>query len=421
MTQREQKLLKVVLALGAVVLLGCGYMVVQSALDSLRDQDQLIARLEQEERTNKTRLLALAQKQKQVEQWQALSLPPDVNAAGGRYRVFLQDLCQRHQLTIKQLGGTGSRATGVGVRTAVLMTPLQYTLQAEGTLPRVIGFLYDFYSTNLPHQIREFTITSSSPGADAPLVLSLKVEAVSLPNAANRDSLIATPDPRLLAIDLVTAMKGGPTGLALIPWHAGPTGVVGSRKLASRVQPSRDYTRMVVKNVFAGLTPPRPVEKPVVKIEEKPPPTPPPPPPDKEVLKFVQLILISENFITVEALLRNRLTNEYYTLRDEGGFNTFTIRDARQQVVLQGKVKAIRPGRVVFMADDKHYALHTGEFLHDALRKALSEEDMKALGLAPANAAAPAAQPNAKAEPAAKVQEVSGGLTPPARRAEREP
>src|SRR4029079_5181330 len=133
--------------------------------------------------------------------------------------------------------------------------------------------------------------------------------------------------------EILTALKGGPSGLGFAMNLASPTGLFGAHKLAQEYHHERDYGRLTAKNVFAGLAPPSAARSATG--------------PDKGVLKFVQLTSITANYIAEEATLRNRMTNKYTRLRAEGGFNTFEVRDGTDQVVLKGKVLAITPREVV--------------------------------------------------------------------------
>jgi hypothetical protein len=363
-------MLLVVLVLGGFVLLFGGIILGSSLLADLDDKDQLIAKLESDQRANETRLLRLVQARRKVQQWQAISMPPDAGVTGTRYRQFLQDLCRKNNLTIKQLPEGGAGLQAVTPRNAMVLSR-SFRLNAEGTFARVVGFLRDFYSVNLPHQIKNMTLTARGAGQETRVEMELTIETLTLPNAAPRDHLMPAPDPSLVALEVLTTLKHGPAGLALGPWTLSPVGLHGSPKLAGAVS-ARDYTRLVGKNVFAGLTAPE--AKPVLK-------------PDPGVLKFVHLTDITANFIRREATLYNRLTNRHIRLRAEGGFDSFDVRDANDHVILKGKVEHIAARDVIFMVDGKRYAVHLRESLHTALERALSDDDVKTLLGPPTEAA----------------------------------
>jgi hypothetical protein len=370
MTQRERSLLLVVLTVGGFVVLFGGFISVQNLLAGLDQKDEEIDHLRSEVSTNETRLLMLGQAQAKLQRWRVISLPPDLETAVSRYRAFLQDLCRRNQLQVRQLRESASVRTSAAPRTANSFTPLTYQLQVRGTLSQFINFLAEFYSINLPHLIREITITAPGKNPGARLDIVLKIEALALPDAPSRDALLATPDLRVLCLEAVSALKQGPTGLALGPWLLSPVGAHGARKLASLVVPGREYPRLVTKNIFAGLKPP---SAPLA-----------PPAPDPEVLKLVELTTITTNSVSKEASLRNGKTGRRISLREEPPFNAFEVRDGNDRVVLKGQVQAVNRRHVEFTAGGKRYHLSMGQNLYEALRPdRLSAGELQALSLNP--------------------------------------
>jgi hypothetical protein len=325
--------------------------------------------------TGEHRLLGLHKAQRKYDDWRAISLPSDPAVASPRYRAFLQELCRKHGMFLKSpITDSAYRGTtGTARSSTATHSSLTYNLQLEGTLPKLVGFLHDFYSLNLPHVVRDMKLERPANDTEGRLDIVLKVEALSLPNATNRDFLVALPGHPLLTIDVFTMLKGGPNGLALGPWLASPTGLHGARKLASLTQAQREYTRLVAKNVFLGLQAPATAEA----ISA-----------DRDLLKFVQLTGITSNFLATEATLYNRRTGKFYTIRAEGGFDSLEIRDANEQLLLKGTVKAIAQQDVVFLVGDKHYGLHIGGFLDEAMKKELTAAELKGFGVTVTDAAA---------------------------------
>ena len=374
MTQRERQMVVVVACLGGFLLMVFALLAFQGVLDYWQQLDGQIVALRRQVTARQTELKRLLQAQRELNHWRAISLPPDRTVASGQYRAFLVDLTRQHGLHLPNpIADSGLRTTAA--RTGTTLTPLTFQLTVEGTLARLIGFLEDFYSFNLPHLIRELRITTRGTSTDARLEAFLRIEVLSLPDAVNRDWLVAVPDQRLVAVEVLTALRHGPIGLAIAPWLVSPNGLYGESRLAQRFLPQRDYDQLAAKNVFAGLTPP-PSEQPAESTAG-----------DPQTLRFVQLTSITENFITVEAFLRNRLTNRFIRLRREGGFNTFTVRDSEGREVLKGRVVRIGRRSLVFQANDKYYDLHIGQFLSQALEQPLNAERLRALGLADATAA----------------------------------
>jgi hypothetical protein len=221
--------------------------------------------------------------------------------------------------------------------------------------------------------IRDLSIERPANDTEGRLDIRLRIEALSLPKAVNRDFLTALPGAPLLAIDVFTALKGGP-GFALGPWLATPTGAHGAQKLAALINAERDYRRLILKNVFVGLT-----------SQQWDAPSA-----NRDILRYVQLTSITANIIVTEATLYNRRTGRFITLRDEGGFNTFEISDENGVQVLKGTVKTVATQDVVIEVNGKHYAIHIGQFVREALEKELTPAELKALGVEPADSTQPA-------------------------------
>jgi hypothetical protein len=370
MTERERKMLIVVGGMGAVFLGVVVWYGAQGVSEGFAEQDAQIASLTRDVKISQQKLRDLDTAQAKLNRWREISLPPDSAVASNRYEAFLKELTRHHYLNNVKItpGGMRSAAT----RTTAQVTPLSFSVTADATLPRVVGFLKDFYGVNLPHAIREMHL-APLPGSDGRLDVQLRIEALTMPTAASRDYLVAVPDGKLIVLDAITALKHGPVGFALAPWLIGPTGLAGSHKLASLQNEERDYDRLVDKNVFMGL---------ISRLAAGPDAGSP----DREILKVVELTAITENFLATEAWLRNRLTNKTTFIRAEGGRDTFEIKDTHDRVVLKGKVKHIEHRSVIFEANERFYVIKIGQFMDKALQKELDEADLKALGVSTATA-----------------------------------
>jgi hypothetical protein len=367
MTQRERSLFLVVLAVGGFLVLGGGVITAQNLFENLDQKDQEIASLQSEVSGNDAHLLALGKAQKTLEQRRTIGLPPDLETSKTGYRAFLRALCDRHELEITQpIKDSGLSQTSGPTRGAKVFTPLDYQVLVRGTLAHLIDFLREFYTTNLLHQVREITISSTGTNSEDRLEILLKVEALSLPKAPRREFVLPAPGRPVLALEVAAALQQGPTGLATSLWLLTPVGVVGSKKLAASAVPGRDYDRLVNKNVFVGLRAPAGVSE------------------DRDLLKFVHLTNITGTFIHTQAVLYNRLTNTRIRLRDEEPFDSLEVRDAQNRVVLKGKVNAVNPRSVDFTVGDKKYRIAMGQNLYEVLRPdRLSEIELKALTLDP--------------------------------------
>jgi hypothetical protein len=374
MTLRERRLLLVVITAGGLVAVFVAYFLLSGIAESFGQKDNQIAILEKEVQAQRNRLKELGTAQLKLEQWRAISLPGDPTVAANRYRPFLDELLSRHQIRKRSMsegGNLTARTNRPGSTPGIHY--LTYQVQCDATLARLIGFLQDFYAVNVPHSIRELSIAPQGTGPDARLDIQMRIEVLSMANSPNRDFLVAVPESQLLAVDVFTAMKHGPAGLGLGPWLLTPTGLHGAKKLASHYHDQRKYGELVVKNVFVGLAPPPEVEPTITQSQ--------PTRGDRGVLRYVQLAGITSDVLRTEAILRNRLTGKYIRLRAEGGYDSFAIHDAEDREVLRGKVKHIDRSDVVIQVEDKYYRIHAGEFVDQALRRELSPEQLKALGL----------------------------------------
>jgi hypothetical protein len=368
MTSRDRSKMQLLILVGGFFVVVVGAILGIKAMNGLSEKDTLITSLTKEVSDYEDKRMVQARQRAKYEQWRAISLPPDESIAKPHYKLFLQGLVRKHQMFLKSQitdAGHGGVVSTRGTNTG--FNPLGFNMTVEATLPRLIAFLQDFYSINLPHSIRTMSIARASGESDGRLEVTMKIEVLTLANATNREFLAALPGAPLLAIDVLTALKGGPAGLALGPWLATPTGLHGARKLAAQVNAERQYTRLADKNVFIGLQPPSIVNGPGRA--------------DREVLKWVQLTGITSNIFATEAILLSRRTGKTYTLRAEGGFDSFEIHDRDDRLVLKGTVKAVTDHDIVIQVEGKYYAVHVGGFLDKALTKELTSAELKEFGV----------------------------------------
>lgn len=365
----RQRLIKLVLiAFGLFVVFFGGFVLVNKVLSGLTDQDAVLEKLEDEQNTLTRKLAMLAKAKRELDVWQTISMPTDINIASNRYNELLTHLIKKHQLSMKSSPNLDRRNVAPSA-TKANVTPVRFTIELEGTYAKFLAFLKEFYQLNLPHAIRDMTITAASAGAEGKLEIKLQIEALIVLGATSRNFLAAVPDRRLVVFDIVSAMKGMPLGLTMASQAILPTGLYGNRRLAGESDPRRDYDKMLTKNVFAGLVPPETVVKASA------------PEPDRSILKEVVLTSITSNFVATEASLRNRLTNRFIKVRNEPPLNEFEIKDENNQLVLKGKVISINPPNrtMVIQVDGKLHAMYLGQFLSQALEKELNAEEAKAL------------------------------------------
>jgi hypothetical protein len=360
----DNRLMFLLLVAGGIFAVGFGLFIgAHRFYEGIVSRDEALLKAKEEESNLNLKMAQLERARKQVEKWRSISLPGNAALTGPSYSSFLFDLLQKHRLTVRALptGGNINRgSTSSRNATGPLVAPMSFTTQIEGTFQQLTAFLEDFYHYNLPQEIREFTVEPQGKGSEAKLDVHMKVEVLTMSNIPDRNFVVPLPDRTLAQLETLGAMFRAPSaGIALAVHQV--TQLYNSSKLAAQTYPQREYGAMQKKNVFAGLT----TSAKDAALA------------DKDILKTVQLTSITANYITEEALLRNRMTNKYVKLRSEGGFNSFEIRDGNDQVVLKGKVLTIKPRDLVFEHDGKAYLLHIGQFVSDALRKELTAEELK--------------------------------------------
>jgi hypothetical protein len=243
---------------------------------------------------------------------------------------------------------------------------LDYAVHVYTSLENLVTFLEHFYRTNLLHQIKTMTIQrplTPGPGQQpTDLDVNFTVEALIIDGAEKRDQLLPGASPKraaqLVALNAAMAVGGGPAGIALLPEAYGP---IGNDTLARSRQ---EYAAMADKNIFLGFTP-----KPQAAQE-------------LTVTRFVRLNNITRNDRRVEAYLWNRYDNKWIRLRTEAGFDYFRILNEKgDNTVVRGKVVRIDNRELIFKVDDKYYSVHLDQTLEEAMKKPLTGDQRKDLGL----------------------------------------
>jgi hypothetical protein len=371
MNPRERLL---AICLVAVILLfGGGGLYYYLVLGPLQKRTANIRLLEKDIETKEKRIAEIKADLPRLERWRQLSLPADVDVARREYEKYLTSLLQKSGFaqatlivtpkppdvkTVPQLPGKGP-----------IYTRLTYTVAGSANLADLVKALNQFHHTSLLHQIRNLAIrrplTANTQQRQGDLDINFTVEALIVTGAGRRSELLPGVNTRLLVLDVVTALRRGPTGVALAPWTVLPTGPLGPGTLAD---PPRNYAAIAGKDIFMGPPPPRLVERTTA----------------VNVSPFVYLTDITRSDRDPEAFLYDRYNNRKTRLRASAGFNSFTVRDDQGETLVQGKVVRIDEREVIFVADEKYYAMHVGDNLGEAMRKELSKDRLKDLGLAAA-------------------------------------
>ena len=136
---------------------------------------------------------------------------------------------------------------------AAIYSRLTFTVRAQGDLAAIVEFLERFYEAPILHQIKNIALqrpqTVGPQQRPNDLECNLTIEALIVTGVENRPQLLPNVPSRLLVLDTVAALGGGPTGLAVAAWAAGPGGPLGPGMLA---EPERDYTAVAARNIFFG-------------------------------------------------------------------------------------------------------------------------------------------------------------------------
>ena len=140
MSEREKLLALAVGVLLLLVGLNKGYRAYQDALDGARTEQQtaeqaLSTARAAVERGDRARL--------QLAQWQAQSLPANVDIAESLYQDWLHKQLTDAGLKVKQLREMSSRA-----RRNDNYEQLTFSVTAQGSLESLVKFLYEFYRAN---------------------------------------------------------------------------------------------------------------------------------------------------------------------------------------------------------------------------------------------------------------------------------
>ena len=100
-----------------------------------------------------------------------------------------------------------------------------------------------------------------------------------------------------------------------------------------------------------------------------------------EVTQFVRLIDITRNNRRTEAWRYNRYTLQYTRLRAEPGFDSFKIVSEKGDTLVAGKVVRLEPRDLIFRVAEKYYSMHLDQTLEDAMKKPLTTDQRKQMGL----------------------------------------
>ena len=178
MNDREKTL---ALAVGAMVLLwaaNIGWTRYQSALQANQNNQTQVA---QELSEAKTAVLRGRRAQSRLRKWNKQSLPTDPDLARALYQDWLREQLSTAGITVKNLDVSMPRSSSKSYQ------QFTFTVSASGDLEQFTAFLYKFYQAKHLHRLSQTTL---SPVDDrGTLNITLKVDALALPNADRADQL----------------------------------------------------------------------------------------------------------------------------------------------------------------------------------------------------------------------------------------
>jgi hypothetical protein len=296
----------------------------------------------------------------ELARWKMLSLPDDAGVARREYEKFLNELLARHKVapghyTIASRPLDKQSVPTAGANKEPVYTKLTFNVQADVTMPSLVGVLEDFYKTGLLHEVKSLSIqrqlTNTEPARANELTVHMTIDALIVTGADKRSYLLPNIDPRLLAADLAAALQHGPTGLGLVIWAAGPSGPVGPGLLAGRraaapppesavaelfLDSGRNYAAIAKKNVFLGRPPADRGES-----------------PEWLAPRFVHLTGITIDPIgKTTATLYDVGANRFTKLRATAAFDQFSfVKDGNMKAVLRGTLVKIDDREVIYRAE----------------------------------------------------------------------
>ncbi len=192
MNPRERVL---ALLVGSLVVLMGGFYAFRKVEGSFKQRAQALERLQNEKRQKTRQVQAGMIAQQQLERYQERSLPPDLQQARQLYTDWLLSV-------VTKIGFAEPKVNPVtgGLRSQTdAFTAHAFSVSGSGSLEMLTRLLYQFYSVDYLHRIKSLQITPRDPKT---VSFAMTVEALSLPDAPERDSLHHPPSKRLAESDV---------------------------------------------------------------------------------------------------------------------------------------------------------------------------------------------------------------------------
>jgi hypothetical protein len=342
----------------------------------LADYNAKIRKLDQENKLKDEEVMAIWADKKLLDKARLMSLPPKPDLAVSEYSKYLQPLLTQSGLVLDSFTTPSvaeAKPTTTTPQNAKKPTHqvLAFQVRAKGDLKALVKALERLQKTPLVHRVKALSIDRMDASAGATnnrLNIGMTIEAMIVGRSEGRPNNLLGIDPRMVALDGIAALQGGPTGLALVPWVVGPTGPVAQRRLEGEMA-HRYYSDIARRNPFVGAS--------------KPPPPREEPDADIEVAEYVRLD--TTNVDGREAFLRNLIfKTSPIRIRavPRSGYDTFRVmNENRSKTILRGKVLRIDQRDVYFQVKEDIYGIHIGQTLADAMRRPLNNGELEDLEL----------------------------------------
>lgn len=382
MAQQRASIIRILIAVGGI--LAVAFLVYYFLVDPYLKLRQQIQQVDGQIDDKFTELTLLAKSTKKLNEAQVRSLPVNPFIAKSEYSRYLNQLLTGSGVVVDFLRGTTASSPQIGnnnrfgkKKEEPVYTPVTFTVKAQAQLTELARMLDRFHNTPIMHKIKTLTMEpqkDSKGNLSKTLDVSMTIEALIIDGASKLNNTVDGIDDSLIELDLLTVIRGGPAGFALIPYAVGPTGPV-ARQMIAMARPNRNYQDLVLKNLFVGGSPkPPPVkEKPDPGPTEPTDPIEPESPPGPDLRPYIHLVLIVEEGGERKALFYNRALNDYLGgkrgVQDMLGFNSFYLfNEDGSKIIMRGKVIRITQRDVIFEVDDNLYNIHVGQSLGDAMR-----------------------------------------------------
>lgn len=205
MSSAKERLLALTL-LGVIFLVGGGFLFYTFFWSPIQERETAIASMRQKIQESEKRVSEIEEGIPRLKEFEQRSLPADIDLARREYEIFLNRMLRDCGFDPAGITIDPRRPTDSGVPTLARNKPaytrLEYIVHVRaGTLDSLLGFMEDFYQTNVMHQITKVSVlrlaTESGESREDrnQLKIDLTVEAVVLDRAEKRDTIL--PDPEV--------------------------------------------------------------------------------------------------------------------------------------------------------------------------------------------------------------------------------